>query len=1249
MAATVATTTTETKRPHKRKRSDKKKKEKKDKKKQKRSSKRDTEAEFQRQIAAEVAAGENARRSSIPVWTTTAAASTSRVAFSQQHQQQHQQQVSYYADSRGDPGNVAFGKMYRSDIPLYRRADPTRYIAAVLRGDGDAHDNSAWKSSSSNNIGIDSKKRKARKIQIWRRPASSSVAPLFSSSEYMLLHPLGENGRGDGDLVVNPVDGGEIVHNEEAVNTFEQHDHVLEKTREFNVATRERPQDLQLWLDYAAFQEEAMCGLTSGGQQQHHRRGGAVRATAEKQISILERGLEHHPGSTELLIALLGCASKICDDEEMERRWQRVLSLSHFAGSPLLWEAYVERRQSQFAAFRVSEVVSAHFQALTALRKEQIRLQSSSDGDKREKLAKVERYIAQLVVETARFRFQTGHTEAGVAAVRALLEFNWFAPEGWPMDALELMFEETWGNSEASMMMMIGDEGALGWGAWVNGEGGGAGDAHSAGRGAVEREEESEEKGGWVEVEKVPREEEIKIIASPSFSDSKSAWKELAPAIRARFGHALRAEDEKREEEIEEDEDEDEDDVAAMDKEDRESEEELLARLGMDLEAALADVGCADADEELTPSVLSSWLEIEQQRDAQQWEPQREHSMKNDLEEEDGNLLRFVAWEDIAPCVVAVSDPRAREILLFGCLHLLGVSVPPSTTTTLACLHNGADEITTAASWLGIDGGFGGGGYFSSSTTSGGGNARNEGNDDVDDGDDDLWRWLHTGSESVRVLPWWAAASSRQAFTLRCLQQLLFSSSSSPSLLHEYEYEIATALLHVASWSWPDSSSQPPCSSSSLSTKDKESNDEKVPRRDFAAGRVFAKHLLEQHRDKMPLWAAFARLEVAAGRVKAAKKIYAACLAGGFASKTEILKSPGVPQLAIGLAQLGTHANDSSSTSGGGSGLYPFSVVCVLRASPAVLSTAFRPLLWLGSSGQVPLSPPSTTTTLNQNEIVLARRGFQEALLCVLRVGGVRVNGLTPVSAAVVTAAAAMELLLSGVSAALAVYSQVLDALLPPVEEKGAAMNQFNQLNSLNGYFVVMEQLEVERCALAVDAAMHAVPAVSPALARTLLSSALRRFPGSAPLLRVLRSLEFSTHAMTALRRSLHSHILSTASSMACVMVVVTLLGVEIETRAPKTAIRSVLQRAVAESSSCHRCPLLWRLFLRFEQTFGSKEAVHKVFLRAIEACPGSKGLWMDGLVFLNGTSSAKETSEFLIIMRCVFFSFFIVCGFSIL
>ena len=35
-----------------------------------------------------------------------------------------------------------------------------------------------------------------------------------------------------------------------------QDEYVLRRTKEFNIAVRERSHDLQLWLDYAAFQDD---------------------------------------------------------------------------------------------------------------------------------------------------------------------------------------------------------------------------------------------------------------------------------------------------------------------------------------------------------------------------------------------------------------------------------------------------------------------------------------------------------------------------------------------------------------------------------------------------------------------------------------------------------------------------------------------------------------------------------------------------------------------------------------------------------------------------------------------------------------------------------------------------------------------------------------------------------------------------------------------------------------------------------
>lgn len=68
-------------------------------------------------------------------------------------------------------------------------------------------------------------------------------------------------------------------------------EYVLRRTRDINVAIREHPENLQLWLKYASWQEEASKLLHVV------RRGPAGDAAVlERKMSVLETALKHHPG-----------------------------------------------------------------------------------------------------------------------------------------------------------------------------------------------------------------------------------------------------------------------------------------------------------------------------------------------------------------------------------------------------------------------------------------------------------------------------------------------------------------------------------------------------------------------------------------------------------------------------------------------------------------------------------------------------------------------------------------------------------------------------------------------------------------------------------------------------------------------------------------------------------------------------------------------------------------------------------------
>ena len=109
-------------------------------------------------------------------------------------------------------------------------------------------------------------------------------------------------------------------------------------------------------------------------------------------------------------------------------------------------------------------------------------------------------------------------------------------PPGWPEDALEAMFEEFW----RSGAPMAGQPGAAGWASWIAGEPGGATTAAAAAEGSKRRRQRREEAAAE---ERRQQEQQQQQQGAAEQGTSWSGWEEMAPAIRARFGHSLRMEE----------------------------------------------------------------------------------------------------------------------------------------------------------------------------------------------------------------------------------------------------------------------------------------------------------------------------------------------------------------------------------------------------------------------------------------------------------------------------------------------------------------------------------------------------------------------------------------------------------------------------------------------------------------------------------------------------------------------------------
>lgn len=751
---------------------------------------------------------------------------------------------------------------------------------------------------------------------------------------------------------------------------------------------------------------------------------------------------------------------------------------------------------------------------------------------------------------------------------------------GWPEDALELMFEEFW----RSGVPAIGEEGAQGWGQWLS--------ASAQEPPAPNAPKEASASAR----EEVPTAPDTKQPGDAE--EGKSAWVELAPAIRARFGHALRVEDEaggwtelapgtENEQEGAKGAGE-EDEGLEEESEQEETEEELLARMGMDLEAALAE-----AEETLTPDLLSSWLELERRRDAAQWQPVRQPPGDNLEAGEDQGvdlLLRACPWKDVVHCAVLFSDPGLKDHLLHGCLNLLGLPQTAVWSSHDAGSH--PDDLATALQWVRL------------------GEAISPDPVRQVTAADAAWQWLGGRVVSTREGPWWAGSQERHAFVLRCLEQLLEGPAKGDAL-------VGVMAFHLASWEGLPSAS----TGSGAAVEGKTE-----PRWRSEGGRTMAKRLLGRQSGNLVLWGAFAEMELQAGAVKSAKNVCQACLSS-IAAPLEPF-TPGLAPLALTLCRSILNITYSM-----GSNRPPVLVEWLLglgsKWETAAAAAALRPLLWLGSEGNVPLGSAAVAEEA-AHEYLAARRGFQAALLRILR-GGVK--AFDGAARYLISAAATAELLMgaasgkgagAGAPAALAVYGQVLAALLPEREESDGSSAAVRVPPTCPRALV---DLAIERCAVAVDASMHAVRAVPPKTAHDLLHVSLLWFPGHPALLRLLCSLELGGHSVGALRRQLNMHL---TAYPAC-STWLALVAVEVRTGSPRSAVRAVLERACAHPSG-RSCPLLWRIFLRHEAQ--RPQALHRVFLRAIEACPWDKSVWMDGLALLNGSAPPKELSDYLSAMR---------------
>ncbi|KAK9028148.1 hypothetical protein V6N11_067960 [Hibiscus sabdariffa] len=544
----------------------------------------------------------------------------------------------YYFDSHPDPDNLAYGSLYRMDVPRYKLKNPEQLSGFMYRrthrfstydkdADIDALDpklKSAGRYWSPNNAALEHHKD-LKRLRRYAPRNSSDVVP----ADFIPLS----------DIQSSPQRGGESSISNNSVIEESWEDEVLRKTREFNKLTREHPHDEKAWLAFAEFQDKVAS---------MQRQKGVRLQTLEKKISILEKATELNPDNEQILLYLMRAYQKRDNTDVLIGRWENVL-MQH-SGSYMLWREFLHVIEGEFSRFKVSDMrkMYAHaIQALSTTCNKQFRQIHEASKPADSAMVHLELGLVDIFTSLCRLEWQTGHQELATALFQAEIEFTLFCPSLLLNEhSKHRLFKHFWDSDGAR----VGEEGALGWSIWLEKE--------EENRQQVMKEESSEknDEGGWT-----------------GWSEPLSKCKETSTSLENVAHDDAAAED--FHEKIENEDIEQEDDTEA-----------LLKQLGIDVDAGAG----GEVKDTLT---WARWSKEESSRDSDQWMPVRAKSgAVADIhrvpdEEADVQFMREILYEDVCEYLFSLSSNEARLSLVFQFIDFYGGQI-----STWVC--------TNSSSWM---------------------------------------------------------------------------------------------------------------------------------------------------------------------------------------------------------------------------------------------------------------------------------------------------------------------------------------------------------------------------------------------------------------------------------------------------------------------------------------------------------------------------------------------------------------------
>ncbi|KAL9542170.1 hypothetical protein MBANPS3_008745 [Mucor bainieri] len=389
--------------------------------------------------------------------------------------------MTFVMDRRGDADNLRYGGNHIYAIPEYKRRGGGRVVglpfnkridhSVVKAGQVSLVDRADRKPSRYTDANYAWKELDKSLKRIRIKPKHSLSDPFASHTNTISFddqfskHVLENEAYASSGVDYRSLEGNKVKRRhadddeeeeEEEGESF--NDHIRQKAINFNRQLDQQPNNVQLWLEFIRFQDEAAAGLdpslrTAGGSKSSNK-----SSLNEVKLSIFEKALEYNPTDQDLIYEYLTCGAETWETIKLLREWDRMLK--QHPDSIRLWAEYINLRQTNFASFSYTQCVKVFEDALTTLKRQASKCKSEDDAERRED---IESLMVYILLRACLFIKQSGYQEKAFAILQAAVEFNLFQPVNFAMKHSSAdkvnAFVEFWD----SEVLRFGEAGALGW------------------------------------------------------------------------------------------------------------------------------------------------------------------------------------------------------------------------------------------------------------------------------------------------------------------------------------------------------------------------------------------------------------------------------------------------------------------------------------------------------------------------------------------------------------------------------------------------------------------------------------------------------------------------------------------------------------------------------------------------------------------------------------------------------------------